>query len=404
MYSDRDIVNAVRLYGGFRPAARKLEMPESTLRRRWNNSEVVSSNITLEQFERELELKDALTQQRKVNRILARQHIDAKIESTVLDTIVNAKIKTPKWATPKKRSSGFVGTPTLFLSDWHYSEVVRPTEIGGMNHYDTTEAKKRLRTTIENTIELCSHYTGADDFPGIVVVLGGDMFSGDIHAELKETNESPSLVALFDFAAELKVALKTLADTFGNVFVPCVAGNHGRLTHKPQFKNAAATNIDWALYRLLEEQFKDDERVTFLIPDGPDAVYKIYNTVYCLTHGDKMGTAGGGGNVGIYGPVVRGVDKIVRQYHDIGVQVDCVIMGHWHQYIPHHRFIVNGSGKGPDEYSMGMRFKPEAPMQALWLTHPKYGITTHMPVFCTDEGHNFKVMEEGKTDWISVMG
>lgn len=40
------------------------------------------------------------------------------------------------------------------------------------------------------------------DYPGIVVALAGDMVSGDIHQELKETNEVPtiaSVVELFQF-------------------------------------------------------------------------------------------------------------------------------------------------------------------------------------------------------------
>jgi hypothetical protein len=52
---------------------------------------------------------------------------------------------------------------------------------------------------------------------------------------------------------------------------------------------------------------------------------------------------------------------------------------------------VNGSLKGYDEYAYTNNFPFEPPTQALWLTHPEFGITISMPVFV-----DHKVMD-GKT-------
>ena len=38
--------------------------------------------------------------------------------------------------------------------------------------------------------------------------------------------------------------------------------------------------------------------------------------------------------------------------------------------------------KGLDEYAYQANLPPEPPMQALWLTHPKHGVTISLPVFC----------------------
>ena len=408
MFTLQDIVNACEIHGGFRPAARALGIPESTVRRKFKQAQeegIKVEHTDAKVFTRELNLRDALDEAKRINRSLARKQTEIDINNSLVSRIASAKIATPSWK-PKKflKNDGNVGTPTLFLSDWHYSEVVDPAQIGNINSYNTKIAKERLHNTVNNMIDVYKNHLGKNNYPGLILALGGDMFSGDIHAELKETNESPSLAALFDFAAELKTAIKVLKSEFGKLFIPCVAGNHGRLTHKPQFKNAAQTNIDWALYRLLSEQFKDDPDVSFYIPTGPDALYKVHNVTYCLTHGDKLGTGGGGGNIGAFGPIIRGADKAIQQYNDIGIIVDCVIMGHWHQYIALNRFIVNGAGKGADEYSMGMRFKPDAPIQASWLTHPEYGITIQIPIFCDTTKSNIKEMGKGSGDWVSVFG
>ena len=58
------------------------------------------------------------------------------------------------------------------------------------------------------------------------MILGGDMVSGDIHDELRETNEVGPVEAAERFPALLVGHLKGLADKFGNVHVKGVAGNH----------------------------------------------------------------------------------------------------------------------------------------------------------------------------------
>jgi hypothetical protein len=70
----------------------------------------------------------------------------------------------------------------------------------------------------------------------------------------------------------------------------------------------------------------------------------------------------------------------------IGRPYDTLLMGHWHQYIPLRYLIVNGSLKGFDEFAhLALRAAPEPPIQALWFTHPRFGITSQWPIFCEQE-------------------
>lgn len=268
--------------------------------------------------------------------------------------------------------------PTLFGSDWHFGEKVDPNQINHVNSFDLAIAESRARRMIEKTVALLTQYIVIGEYPGIVFALGGDMMSGDIHDELKETNEVPNMVALLRLFGVLVWCITQLAEKFGNVFVPCVTGNHGRNTKKPRAKGRNYTNFDWLLYKFLEKHFEDDKRVTFHVAEGPDAHWSIFGYRYCMTHGDQF--RGGDGMIGPLGPITRGDHKKRTRNMQIDMAYDTLMMGHWHQLIMLMRLIVNGSLKGYDEYADQNNFGFEIPQQGLWITHPEQGINWSMPV------------------------
>lgn len=284
----------------------------------------------------------------------------------------------PAWTTAERKSPSAPGVPTLICSDWHTGEVVDPKQINGVNEYNIAIFRRRVKTLLHSAIHLLKILDPKMRYPGIVCALGGDMCSGNIHDELTATNELNSMPVVLELFAVLKWLLGHLADVFGHVFVPCVTGNHGRNTMKIWNKDRHATSFDWLLYNLLAKHFEDDKRIVFRIPDGPDAYYKIYNHRYLLTHGDQF--RGGDSMIGCLGPIIRGDHKKRSRNAQIDMEYDTMLLGHWHQYIHHARVIVNGSLKGYDEYAYNNNFGFELPRQALWVTHPKYGITYAMPV------------------------
>lgn len=289
----------------------------------------------------------------------------------------------PKWLVKMPRKAAHVlGVPTLFLSDWHWGECVAPSEVDFANEFNLPIAQDRARRVTESAVRLLTqHLTGAE-YPGIVVALGGDMVTGDIHEELTATNDAPIMPTVVDLFENLTAALSLLADTFGSVFVVAVTGNHGRNTRKIQAKQRYATNFDWLVYQLLEVRFRDDPRLTFHIPDASDAHYRIYGHRYLLTHGDQF--RGGDGLIGPLGPVTRGRHK--KQSRDASLQKswDTMLCGHFHTLMQLPHLIVNGSLKGLDEYAFANNFSFERPAQACWITHPQHGITFQMPVYADE--------------------
>lgn len=328
------------------------------------------------------------TEVKMLKRQLASMQKDQDTAAVIRQEIFDLSARSPeppKWLL-KPGKPGFRGVPMTMWSDWHYGEVVRPEEVAGVNAFDMEIARKRITKLVNTIIDLSFNHMGrADtDYPGIIVNLGGDMISGDIHEELMVTNDRTPYQGVNDLVDIIASALTVLADAFGHVFVPAVVGNHGRGTHKPRMKGRIFTSFEWIIYTMLERHFKDDPRVSFYIPEETDAYYRVYGHRYLLTHGDSLGVKGGDGIIGALGPIMRGALKVGKSEAEIGRDIDTIIMGHWHQYIigPGNSAIVNNSLKGYDEYArLQLRAPYSRPSQALWFTHPEHGITAHWQVF-----------------------
>ena len=319
---------------------------------------------------------------------------DEFVARTILN-MARTPANPPSWTLEaKKGKTDLTGVPTLFLSDWHWGEVVRPEEIGGVNEYNMTIAQSRARTVISVAVDLLTNHLSSARYPGICLLLGGDMVSGDIHDELRETNETATMPTWIDLLGTMKWVINELHQTFGKVFVVGVTGNHGRTTHKPRAKRRNHSNFDWLLYKVLERDYTDNRAVSFMIPEGPDALFRLYGHRYLLTHGDQF--RGGDGIIGPLGPITRGDIKKRSRQAQLNQGYDTLLMGHWHQLIQLDSLIVNGSLKGYDEYAAASNFKFENPRQALWITHPDLGITIQMPVYA-ERRHRSETVE-----WVSV--
>lgn len=300
-----------------------------------------------------------------------------------IDSAQSAFLEPPKWMAPRTTEKKKHATLTLLLSDTHFDEIVLPEEVGNLNAYNRKIAELRLRLWGENAVKMARHYLSGVTYDGVVVMLGGDIFSGDIHEELKETNEDTMLGSLLHWSEQISAALLMFADEFGKVHVPCVVGNHGRMSRKPRMKLRARTNFDWLLGKMIERHLSSDKRFTFQISENADTMVQIYNHGHLLTHGDQV--SGGGGVGGIWPPIMRMRGRKAQRAMDIGQPFGTLWMGHWHQYISTPYMIVNGSTKGLDEYAWVQNFGYEPPQQALAIVTPEHNITVQAPVFCHDK-------------------
>jgi len=330
---------------------------------------------------------------------LAQAKAEAINATVVREIIGTAKLETeklqlPAWLSKPTITADAPGVPGLMLSDLHWGEIVKPAQVNGVNAFNLEIARRRLRTVIDKTIKLCKILDRDMRYPGIVVKLGGDMVGGNIHEELQATNEANIMPVMLDLYRHLVPAITLLADVFGNVFLPCVSGNHDRATKKTWYKDRNDTSFGWLLYQFLAERFAADKRVTFYIPDSADALYRIYNTRMLLTHGDSFPASDS--IIGAIGPIMRGTQKKQQRNSGVGQTFDILECGHWHQRIVLSHIMVNNCLKGFDEFAAAHNYRVEPPSQNLCTIHADVGVNWAMPVLCD------KPEKRDASPWVSV--
>lgn len=325
--------------GNISAAARALGLDRMTFKNRLQAAYRESATVAKADTS-VIELKDKIRTLEAQVAGFHRETLDAKYVREKIIGLAASEPKVPAWLIKQQLPKGIPGVPCLLASDWHWGEVVDPGQIGGVNEFSLKIAHERARRMVQNTVDLLNNHMVNPQYPGIVFALGGDMITGDIHEELMATNEREVMPTLVDLWGVLVWCVETLADKFGKVFVPAVGGNHGRNTKKMRAKGRNFTSFDWLLYQFLAKRFESDARVTFYIPDGPDALFSIYGHRYLLTHGDQF--RGGDALIGALGPIVRGDHRKRARNMQIAADYDTIVMGHWHQLMQTQRFIVNG--------------------------------------------------------------
>jgi hypothetical protein len=305
----------------------------------------------------------------------------------------------PAWISGRGGIIGKRGCPLTVCSDIHYGETVSKDETNGVNEFNKDIAKKRLQRYFNTVVDLSYNHMGRakTEYPGIILMLGGDMIGGDIHEELLATNDRTPQQSVNDLTDILAAGIDHLAGSFGKIYCPAVVGNHGRNTKKMRMKQRVFTNFDWSIYCNLARHFKQSRFVHIDVPNTADAHFRSFGVRYMLSHGDSLGVKGGDGIIGAIGPILRGSIKLGQQTHKIGLDFDELVLCHWHQCLFLPGVTVNNALKGTDEYAMlQLRAPATRPSQSLWFNHPEHGTTARWEIFLEKK----PTAKEGK-QWVA---
>lgn len=401
----------VRAFGGNRDKslpsmddiARRLKMPRASLehyvgshckRFGWDPRKPATwkdgpAEIPVSERERQ-RYTDLLERQRGELRVARREANASEDLREAVFGLAKAQVSPPVWDVKLGSAKGVSGVPMLLVSDLQWGEKISAAQLDGVNEFNLPIARKRYKMLIEKTIELCGSHMVNPDYPGLVYKRGGDMVSGDIHDELRETNEAQSIAQVVDLVEHEAAGLQALLDAkrpkggalFPEIWVVSVGGNHGRQTRKPQSKGSMETNYDTLSAYMLESHFKakGEKRVHFHSPASPDALFRVHGHTVLLTHGDRIGSRGGAGYVGAVATIARGMKKLIEYYAALGIIVDVIFIGHFHEYHELPWGFCNGSLPGISEYARDGRFIPRPPLQLLTFIHPRHGITARWPI------------------------
>jgi predicted phosphodiesterase len=404
--SDAELAVFMRLvkkHGSATAAGKEIGLSGSTARDRKRTADARHITAETKVVDRIAQLETKLKIAERELSVIQKDNVTAAEIRKTLYGLAELVPDPPDWIVSTNKPK-LTGVPMGMLSDLHWGEKVSLDEMSGLNEFNRKIACQRLKLCTTSFVDLAKNHMVNPIYPGFVLLLGGDMITGDIHEELQDTNDGYVQQSLLELQEQLIAAITTLADEFGRVFVPCVVGNHGRMSTKPRHKGRVYTSFEWNLYCQLERYFKTvgDKRVQFHIPTESDAHFNVMGHRFLLTHGDSLGVKGGDGIIGALGPIARGTMKIGRSESQIGRDFDTLVIGHWHTYIPRGEavpVIVNGTLKGYDEYArLALRVPYSRPSQALWFVHPKYGITAQWQVFL-DEGAAAKVAIDKWVNW-----
>lgn len=328
-------------------------------------------------------LKDRIAALEAEKKALAREESRAEDLREAVFGLVDEPVEARPFVIRHASSASKAGTeylPVLFTSDFQIGEVVLAKEMDGFNEFNMTVARARYERLINKTITILRDHVQRPTYPFMTYLRGGDAVSGDIHDELLITNDLTSVEQVRECVRLEAAGIKTLADEFGRVEVISIPGNHGRNTKKPFAKRYADTNYETIIAYWLESIFRGDDRVRFYTPPSGEALFKLYDWTFLLTHGDRIGTGGGQGFIGPLAPITRGGKKTHDAYAKLRHLVDYVLIGHFHTPAMIPGLIANGTLVGYNEYARRMKMEPGPAVQTLFTVHRDYCVEQYRQI------------------------
>lgn len=269
-------------------------------------------------------------------------------------------------------------TVIVNLSDWQWGEVVDIAAMDGINSYSPQIAARRAERCFQAILDLMTKHWSGPPPARLILILGGDMVSGDIHLELTRTNALSAIPAVRDCVTYLRAGVSLLLDNLEcPIDIISLPGNHGRSTLKNESKLLAETSYDTLVADFLEMEFRHESRITFYTPVSGDARFSVYGWHFLATHGHNIGARGGMGFVGPAATAARGFKRLIADYAGRGVHIDVIIIGHFHTALALEEGFVNSSLVGPSEYSRDGRFRPRPATQLFLAVHPRRGVSQY---------------------------
>lgn len=238
----------------------------------------------------------------------------------------------------------------MHLTDWHVGERIQATETEGFGGYDWEMAQDRLCAQfVPDWLKWLDTQRSGYFVPNITVVGTGDYISGDIHDELRVTNEFPVPVQTAKAGDLLAWVVQQLAPHCEQLQLVLIgADNHSRLVKKPQAKQKASNSLSFLVHHIAKKQIEKISNVKVEEADGAKLLFKVVNTPILGEHGDTVKSWMSIPFYGMEREVAREAKR--RMLNEKGFEY--VIMGHWHAsvFAPWSPLIVGGSLSGTSEY------------------------------------------------------
>ena len=269
--------------------------------------------------------------------------------------------------------------PVVVASDWHIEEQVKAAVTNGMNEYNLEIAEKSVQQFFTNSCELIRQAKRDSKVSTVVVAILGDIINGVLRDEDLQQNQQTPIEAFTTARTLIYRGLRFMAEnTRCNIRVICCVGNHGRLTDKIYPSNQVRNSLEYLLYKTLERDFRDHDRVKVIVSEAGYYIQDIYGLRIRFHHGHTFRFQGGIGGLSV--PVLRKISQL-----NLIEKADLDVCGHFHSMQIFTNCILNGSLVGANGYSIQLGIPFEPPRQTFFLIDSKYGRSMVAPIFIDRE-------------------
>lgn len=266
----------------------------------------------------------------------------------------------------KKSNKDSESTAFVLASDWHLEQRVDPNKIMYPNEYNLEIAKQRAEQFFQNTLKLLQKEQDDTIINTLVLWLGGDFITGNIHTEnLKVCLLGPSQAVCFARDLLISGIEYLLENTKVDIVIPYNHGNHARITDKVWKSTEEDNSLEYILYDDIAFHFKGNRRIKMIPPKGSVVTIEVYGLKIGFVHGHH-GFRYMDGVGGLYIPARK---YIMRKFRKANYYLVC--MGHHHQYLQDTMFLCNGSMIGYDQYADSCGFDFDIPKQTFFLISEK---------------------------------
>jgi len=326
---------------------------------------------------------DARMWRTRYNKALERE-TELEKRVAVLQGVAASVSKERRYRKPPKSKARGVAAYVL-ASDWHVEEVVRPELVSWKNAYNLEIAWKRIERFFQKIVELTHVQNHLAPVEELWLVFLGDLMSGYIHEELKESNELSPVEAIVWLREAIRAGIEFLLSELDvPIYVPTCHGNHGRTTQRKQIKTSYKNSYEWLLYTILAGDYVEHDRVNFMVGKGYHNTVTVMGRKARNHHGDGLRYQGGVGGITIP------VNKSVAAWNEAKV-VDFDFFGHWHTFLQNYpNWVSNGCIIGYSEFAVEIKAKFQHPTQSFCVIDSAYGLTEAKPIYVEKAGTTYE--------------
>ena len=226
------------------------------------------------------------------------------------------------------------------LSDVHFNEFV---DDANGNKYDFSVASQRVRKLVDRAIPTFK----AHGVNHVVIALTGDIMTSNRRLSEITAMATSRMSGMFIAVDILQQAIRHVAENFEFVTVVSVTGNESRATDFPEWTDyLASESFDIAIHNMLKYLFGDNERVAFIPIANPlEQIVNINDTNILLVHGH------GHGGLAMPGKIDGAVQRQMSKYAHMGIRIDYVLCGHYHQANVSDVYSRSGGMVGLNSYA-----------------------------------------------------